>query len=172
MFPTENRTRYLVQAALIAALYAALTLAFEPFSYGLMQVRVSEALCVLVLFTSSAVPGLFVGCFVANFIGVCLGQSIPLDVFAGSLTTLLAAYMGYRMRRNPWLVPLPAVALNAIVVGLMLYYVFLPGSGMEVSLLFCALSVGAGQFIACYVLGMPLYFALRKSRLAERASVV
>ena len=79
----------LVQGALIGALYAVLTLAAAPISYGLMQVRISEALSVLPYFTAAAVPGLFVGCIVANL----LGGAALYDVIFGSLATLLAAFL-------------------------------------------------------------------------------
>ena len=78
----NNKTGYITQAAVIAALYAVITYALAPISYGAVQFRLSEALCVLAAFTPSAVPGLFVGCLVANV----LGTAVPMDVIFGSLT--------------------------------------------------------------------------------------
>ncbi|MGI6192082.1 MAG: QueT transporter family protein [Christensenellales bacterium] len=145
----------LVQGALIAAIYAALTLLLAPISYGLMQIRVSEALCVLPLFTPAAVPGLFVGCLLANIIG---GMGIY-DVVIGSLATLVAAVLTLLLKkRSPWLAPLPTIIVNAFAVGAMLCYLV----GVGESFLVCALYVGAGELIACYVLGMPLYYGLKK----------
>ena len=149
----KKSVRYLVQAALIAALYAALTLALQPISFSATgQVRVSEALTVLPFFTPAAVPGLFVGCLLANLIG---GYGI-LDIVFGSLATLLAALAARKLRGWPYLVPLPSVLFNAAIVGPMLSYVtgfpMLPTVGYVV----------LGQLAACYVLGLPLLYLLRR----------
>lgn len=145
----------MVQGALIAAIYACLTLLLAPIGYGLMQIRVSEALCVLPLFTSAAVPGLFVGCLLANLIA---GLGIY-DVIIGSLATLAAAVITLLLKkRSPWIAPLPTVIVNALAVGAMLAYLVGVGESFAV----CAAYVGAGELIACYALGMPLYFALKR----------
>ena len=147
----------IVRGALIGALYVLLTLAVQPISSGLMQMRVSEALCVLPFFTPAAVPGLFIGCFVANLI---MGSALP-DVVFGSLATLLSAAATYGMRKfgwSKWLAPFPAVFFNAVIVGYLLTYVYNVGVPWEVS----ALYVGAGQALSCYVLGIPLLFGLEK----------
>ncbi len=145
------KAKDLARGALIGALYVLLTLLFAPISSGLAQMRVSEALCVLPCFTFSAVPGLFIGCLIANL----LTGAAPYDVLFGSLATLLAAIAAWRMRRagwNRWLMPLPSVLFNALIVGWLLCYVYAVG----VSFPLCALYVGAGQAAACYGLGMPL----------------
>ncbi|WP_130861992.1 QueT transporter family protein [Bacilliculturomica massiliensis] len=144
----EKGTNFLIQSAVIAALYAALTLALAPFSYGVMQVRISEALTVLPFFTPAAVPGLFVGCLLANIIGP-YGLA---DVIGGSLTTLIAAFLSYKLRGRPLLVPLPPVAANGLIMGCMLHYVF----GVPVALWACILGVALGELIACYGIGYPL----------------
>lgn len=147
----------IVRGALIGALYVLLTITVQPISSGLMQMRVSEALCVLPYFTSAAVPGLFIGCFVANLI---MGSALP-DVVFGSIATLLSAAATCGMRKlgwSKWLAPLPAVLFNAVIVGYLLTYVYNVGVSWEVS----ALYVGAGQALSCYVLGMPLLFGLEK----------
>ena len=93
-------TLFLVQAALIAAVYVVLTLVFAPFSYGEIQVRISEALTILPFFTPAAIPGLFVGCILANL----LGGAIPLDIAFGSIATLIGAVFTYgRCRRDHFL---------------------------------------------------------------------
>lgn len=151
-------TKKLVQGALIGALYAALTLAAAPISYGLMQVRISEALCILPFFTPAAVPGLFIGCLVANL----AGGAVLYDVVFGSLATLLAALLTWWLRvrgASKWLAPLPAVVLNALIVGALMHLVYLPG---EVTFPVAAAYVGAGQAIACYGLGMPLFYVLER----------
>lgn len=149
--------RYLVRASLIAAIYAVLTIALQPISYGMMQVRVSEALTVLPFFTPAAVPGLFIGCLIANIYG---GLGI-IDIVFGSLATLLAAYVSYKIRKRA-LVPLPPVVVNAVVIGFVLYYAFMGDTALEAPLLVLMGWVGLGQLIACYGLGYPLMILLEK----------
>ena len=109
---------WIAQSAAIAALYVVLTLIFAPISFGEMQVRISEALTILPLFTPAAIPGLFVGCILGNL----LGGAIPLDTSFGSLATLIGAVGGYLLRKNRWLVPLPTVLANALIVPFVLRY--------------------------------------------------
>lgn len=165
----RKEVRYLCHGAIIAALYAVLTLATWSFSSMSIQVRISEAFAVLPLFTPAAVPGLFVGCLIANL----LGGGIVIDTVFGSLATLVAACLTYligkRIRgKARWiLAPLPAVLLNAIVVPFVLYYGygftdFMGYDGLVPVLLLNALSVGIGEIISCYGLGIPLYHALDK----------
>jgi uncharacterized membrane protein len=151
------RTRFLTRGALIGALYVLISLAVAPFGSGLIQMRLSEALCVLPWFTSAAIPGLFLGCLLSNL----LTGAVVYDVIFGSLATGLAALYTYVLRRrgcSKWLAPLPAVIINALVVGYLLAYVYQVG----VPLPLCALSVAAGQAAACYGLGMPLLGFLEK----------
>lgn len=150
----ENKTKFLVKAGIIAALYAVLTLLIAPLSYGQMQVRISEALTILPFFTPAAIPGLFAGCLLANFFGSPLGM---LDVILGSLTTLVAAWMASKIR-NKYLVPLPAIVLNALVIPYVLY-VFL-GFPYLVSVLW----VGIGEIAAVYGLGLPLLLFIDKNK--------
>jgi Predicted membrane protein len=142
---TMMKTRYLVEASTIAALYAALTILIMPFASGQLQVRISEALTILPFFTPAAIPGLFVGCILANIV---TGAGIY-DVILGSLATLLAAYITYKMPKK-FLAPLPPVIINAVVVAIILKISFnlpiLPSMGF----------VALGETIACYVLGYPL----------------
>ncbi len=136
-------TRRLAHGAVIAALYAALTLIFEPISFGAMQVRIAETLSILPMFTPAAVPGLFVGCLLANL----LGGAIVWDVIFGSLATLIGAALGYALRANRWLVPIPAVIANTVIVPLVLRY----GYGVEMPLALLALYIAAGEITGCYV---------------------
>lgn len=147
-------TRFLVRSAAIAAIYAALTMLFEPISYGVGQIRVAEALNVLVFFTPAAIPGLFVGCILANILG---GFGLY-DIVLGSAATLIAAFLAYRLRSRKWLVPMPAVILNALVIGPMLYYLI----GLGDSLWLNIALVGAGQLVACYALGYPLLLLIER----------
>ncbi len=146
-------TRYIAEAALIAAMYAVLTIAFAPISYGQVQLRVSEVLTVLPFFTPAAVPGLFVGCVVANIYG---GQG-PIDIIFGSLATLIAAYLTYKAPKR-WLAPLPPVIVNGVIIGFVLYYV------TQAPLFITMGWVALGEAIACYALGYPLLTLLDKSR--------
>jgi len=148
--------RNLTLAAVIAALYAALTIGGYGFSYGPVQLRVSEALTVLPFFFPTAIPGLFIGCLTANLIS----PYGPLDLVFGSLATLLAAFWTSRMKSR-WLAPLPPVLCNAVIVGATIAYsetglgpAFLPAYA------FHAATVGLGELVACYVLGLLLLSVL------------
>ena len=97
----DRKVLYLVQAAAIAAIYVVLTTVFAAFSFGEIQIRLSEALTVLPYFTPAAVPGLFVGCIIGNL----LGGAIPVDIVCGSIATLLGAVFTYKLRRYRYLAP-------------------------------------------------------------------
>ncbi|MGI6152852.1 MAG: QueT transporter family protein [Christensenellaceae bacterium] len=150
----KHTARFICEMAIIAAIYAVLTLILAPISFGPMQVRVSEALCVLPFFTPAAVPGLFIGCLIANLFGSTLGI---LDIAIGSLATLLSAFIASKLKQK-WLVPLPSVILNAFLVGLVLHLV------LDLPYWINVLYVGIGQGIACYVAGMPLLFILERNK--------
>ena len=143
--------RFLTESAVIAAIYVTLTVLLAPLSYGVMQIRISEALTVLPFFTPTAVPGLFIGCAIANLVG---GNGIA-DIVFGSVATLLAAFLTRKIK-NQWLAPLPPVLINAVVVGAMLSAV------LSLPFWSTALLVGAGQAIACYGVGLQLLLLLKK----------
>ncbi len=149
----SKRFNYWTRAAMIGALYATITVIFAPISYGMVQVRISEMLLVLPYFMPAAIPGLFVGTLIANMFG---GLGI-LDIVFGSLATLLSAYLVSKIG-NKYLVPLPPIIINAIVVGLVLHYV------LGLPLYLTAMWVGIGQVIACYGLGLPLLLFLERHR--------
>lgn len=150
------KTKYLSHGAIIAALYTALTVVTMPISYGVMQIRAAEALTVLPAFTPAAIPGLFVGCFISNM----LGPNGVIDIVFGSIATLIASIATYRLRKKLFLVPLPPVIVNGIIIGPMLHYVY----KVPVSLLACILWVALGELIACYGIGYPLLRYLNKRR--------
>lgn len=147
----NSKIKFMTQAAVIAAMYAALTILLAPISYGEVQVRVSEALTVLPFFTPAAIPGLFIGCLISNMVG---GNGIW-DIVLGSIATLLAAYLTRKMP-NKLLAPLPPVIINAVIVGVMLSYVLSLPVWLPIAF------VGLGELIACYVLGYPLMLVLEK----------
>jgi uncharacterized membrane protein len=152
---TDPKVTWITQGAAIAALYVVLTLVFAPISFGPVQVRVAEALCILPMFTPAAIPGLFIGCLIANFIG----GGIILDVIFGSLATLIGAVLGYMLRSNRWLVPVPAVIANAIIVPLVLRF----GYGVvDVAIPILMLQILIGEIAGCYVLGELFGTALLK----------
>lgn len=152
-----NAVRSLARSAMIAAVYAALTLALPALSYGPIQLRFSEALTVLPFLLPEAIPGLFLGCVLANLLS-SFGLA---DVIFGSLATLLAALWTARMK-NPWLAPLPPVLSNMVIVGGMIAWFEAGGfgPGFLPAWLYNGVSVAAGELAACFLLGMLLLWAL------------
>ena len=153
---TQQRLFNICVAGLIAALYTVLTVIVGSFGLanGAIQLRVSEALCVLPFFTFAAIPGLTIGCLLSNLLLGCLWQ----DVIFGSLATLLGAVGAYLIRRHEWLVPLPTVIANVLIVPPILAYAY----HAEEGLLFLMLTVGIGEILSAYVLGMIFLGALRR----------
>jgi len=147
----SKKNRYIVTAAVIAALYAVLTLTLAPFSYGYGQLRFSEILTVLPAFTPAAIPGLFVGCILGN-IESPLG---PVDIAIGSTATLLAACLSYIMPKK-WLVPLPPILCNGLIVGAELHLL------LHAPLVLAMISVAIGEAVVCYAGGIPFMLALGK----------
>ena len=98
----QQRVRFITLAAIIAALYVVLTLVSAAFglSSGVIQVRISESLCILAFFTPAAIPGMTIGCLVSNLV---TGANV-LDVVFGTLATLLGVYGGYLLRKKKWLI--------------------------------------------------------------------
>lgn len=140
---------FLVQAAMIAAVYVVLTFLFAPFSFGEIQVRISEALTILPIFTPAAIPGLFVGCLLGNFLG---GAMIP-DVIFGSAATLIGAVFTYLLRKQSrFLAPLPPIAANILIVPFVLRYAY----GILLPIPFMMLTVGVGEIVSCGILGLLL----------------
>ena len=147
----------LTLAALIAAVYAVLTLALPIPAYSGVQLRVAEAMTVLPFLFPAATPGLFVGCFIAN-----LFSPYPLDILCGSLATLLACLMTQRVP-NRWLAPLPPVLCNMVIVGAEIAWFETGfGPGFWTAYAFNAFTVGLGELIACVVLGELLLSILPK----------
>ncbi len=152
MRTTTSYIRYLVEAAIIAAMYATLTILI-PGGSGQIQVRVSEALTVLAFFTPAAIPGLFIGCLSANlFVGAGI-----YDIVFGSLATLVAAFLTSKMPAK-YLAPLPPVITNAVVVA------FILKISINAPLLVTMGFVALGELVACYGLGYPLMLFLEKQR--------
>lgn len=152
---SSKNTKLLVQAAAIAAVYVVLTMVFAPISFGEIQVRVSEALTILPFFTPAAIPGLFVGCLVGNILG---GAILP-DIIFGSLATLIGAVFSWMLRKNRYLVPVPPIVSNTVIVPLVLRF----GYGINLPIPMMMLTVCIGEVISCGVIGLILLFALEKA---------
>lgn len=154
----ENKTLYLTQGAAVAALYVALTYLASALglSSGAIQVRFSEALTILPCFFGAAVPGLFVGCLLANL----LTGAVVWDVVFGSIATLLGAIGTRLLRKNRWLACLPPIISNILIVPFVLAYAY----GVPDTIPYLMLTVGAGEVISCGILGQLLYTALDKRR--------
>jgi len=155
----DKKVLFLTQGAMIAALYVVLTTIFAPISFSEIQVRISEALTILPVFTPAAVPGLFIGCIIANILG---GAVLP-DIIFGSIATLIGAVFTWKLReKSPYLAPIPPIVSNAVIVPFVLRYAY----GVPLPIPLMMLTVGIGEVISCGVFGMILYFALKKSRTA------
>lgn len=145
---------FIVQAAMIAAIYVVLVLIFQPISISYIQVRIAEALTILPFFTPAAIPGVTIGCLLGNLISGC----DVLDIVFGSLATLLGALGSYSLRKNKFLVPIPPIVANTIIVPWVLRFAY----GEALSIPFMMLTVGVGEVLSCGVLGLTLLFALSR----------
>ena len=131
-------TQFLAEAAVIGAIYVVLTLLFAPLSYG-----------------EIAIPGLFVGCIIANL----FGGAIPVDIIFGSIATLIGAVFTYRLRScNRFLAPIPPIVSNAVIVPFVLHF----GYGVNLPIPLMMLTVGIGEVVSCGVVGLILQTALLK----------
>ena len=142
---TSNKIYFMVYAAMIAAIYTVLTMVFAPISFGPIQFRISEILCILPLFTPAAIPGLFIGCLLSNF----LCGAAMLDVIFGSLATLIGAVGSYLLRRNKWAVCIPPIVANTIIIPWVLRFAY----GSEDMIWYAMITVGIGEILAIGVLG-------------------
>lgn len=141
----------LTRIAIIAALYAAITLLLAPISYGVVQLRLAEALTVLPILFPEAIPGLFLGVLIANIFG---GLGLP-DILGGSLVTLLAACVTYYFRRSI-VAYLSPVLFNAFLISLYLHVIY------EWPYWLTVISIGISQTIVVLGLGYPLVKKLGK----------
>ena len=152
----ENKTRNLVHSALIAAIYVVLTLLLRPISYGPIQFRISEALCVLPYFTPAAIPGVFIGCLLSNL----LGGAVLMDVVFGSLATLIGGIGSWLLRKNRFLVSVPPILANTLIIPWVLKFAY----GSEDMVWYMMITIGISEILAIGVLGQLLISALAKYR--------
>ena len=149
---------YLTQGAMIAALYVLLTYAASllGLASGVIQFRLSEMLCILACFTPAAIPGLYVGCLLANI----LTGAVVWDILFGPVATLVGALGTWLLRRNPYLAVLPPIAANVVIVPMVLKYAYMA----EDAIPYLMLTVGVGEVVTCGVLGILLYSVVRRYR--------
>lgn len=155
------KTKKLVRSALIAAVYAALCLALQPLSYGLVQIRVAEMLCLLPVFGTDYIVGVTAGCFLANLLGVSLGTTVAVDVLFGTMATLLACLFtwllrGVRVKGLALPASLPPVISNALIIGAELSIFFTEGALTAPLVALNMVTVGLGEVVSCCVLGVAL----------------
>lgn len=154
----NKKALFITQAAMIAAIYVVLTYFINAFELasGAVQIRISEALTILPVFTPAAIPGVFLGCLLSNL----LTGGIVWDVVFGSLASLIGAVGTYLLRKHKYLAPIPPIVANTLIVPFVLSY----GYGIPGSIPFFMLTVGIGEVISCYVLGVLLMTVLGKYR--------
>lgn len=159
-------TRYLVTGAIIAALYVVLTFLSNAFglAYGPIQFRISEALTVLPILTPAAIPGLVIGCLISNILSFN-----AVDMVFGTLATLIAAVLTRALKKIkvfglPILSILPPILVNAFVVGAEISIFYLEKASFLSGFWISALEIGLGQTAVCFLLGLPLYLALKNKR--------
>ncbi len=153
-------TKQLTRAAMIAAFYAALTLILQPMSFGPVQFRAAEALTLLPILCAEAIPGLAVGCLIANL----LGGAMWYDVLFGTLATLLAAVCTRKLREYPHAAAMMPVIFNALIVGPAVYLAYSYGGTLSVPLLLKDIStVAIGEMAVCLILGQGLVGMLKNN---------
>jgi len=152
------KTKKLTLGAIIAALYVVLTFLAQimGLASGAIQVRFSEALCVLPIFTPAAVSGLFIGCLLSNL----LAGGIVWDVIFGSLATLIGAFGTRRLRQRPYLAVIPPILANTLIIPFVLRYAY----GISGSVPYFMLTVGIGEVMSCGILGILLYKSIKKTK--------
>ncbi len=170
----KSTTYQLVQGAMVAALYAALTLALAPLSFGQVQIRFAEALTLLAVLSPANIYGLTLGCLIANGVGFVMGVNIlgAFDMLFGTLATLIAAVLSYLLRnvrigRLPVLSALSPVLINGIIIGGELS-VLLTNSLAPVPFFTNAAFVAVGEVIPCVVLGLILIYTIEKTGLDKK----
>lgn len=164
-------TRRIAFAGVLAAVYAAVTILegtlVPTLAYGTIQFRFAEALTVLCCFTPAAIPGMVIGCMAANLASFVSAW----DFVIGSCATLLACVLTWAMSRDldarrwkVWLIPLPTILCNAVIVGAEIAFFFDTDKAFWTAFGFNALTVGAGEAAVMYALGLPLLLWLLHSR--------
>ena len=159
------------RCSVVAALYAAVSVMLLPLSFGAIQVRVAEALTVLPVLTPRGVWGVTLGCIITNAYGVATGANIlgAADIIIGSVATFSAAVLTRLLRRFeikglPVLATVPPVLINAVIIGAEITFAE-TGTISSPLLIFNMLYVGAGQLLSCSVLGLLLFWSIKRTGL-------
>ena len=158
-------TRTIALSGIVAAVYAVITIVW-PLSYGSVQFRLSEALCILPAFVPVTGIGLTVGCFVANLFSTVSA----LDIVIGTLATAIGCLFTTRCKKV-WTMPLPTVISNTVLVGAMLAWVYSPDALLQ-GFVVNAAGVAFGELVVLYALGVPLAVLLKKSNALSRAGLM
>lgn len=155
----NSKVKNITHSAIIAALYVVLTLAAQllGLASGTIQVRFSEALTILPVFTSAAIPGLAIGCLISNIIS----GGVIWDIIFGTFATLIGAVGTYMLRKHKWAAPIPPIIANTVIVPFVLIYAY----GATEALPFLMLTVGIGEIISAGVLGTVLLKAFDKNNI-------
>ncbi|MBE6635472.1 MAG: QueT transporter family protein [Ruminococcaceae bacterium] len=162
---TSHSVRYITRSAAIAVIYASLAYVSAPLQLFFFQFRLSEAMCILPIFMPEAIPGLFIGCIIANY----LSGAVVFDIIFGSIATLIGALGAYALRRLPdklmWMTTLPTVLANAFIVPFVIMYAY----GSPESYLFLAVTVAVGEIVTASLLGSLFYYRFKDilSRLSQ-----
>ena len=162
----RKRIKFIVFNGIVAALYVVFTAPFANIAYGPIQVRIAEVMAVLPIFSSGMIPGVTLGCFIANLVNP--GNLGPVDVVGGSLATLIAGFLSYFIgKKNKWLGLIPPVVVNGLLVGGYLPFLLVDeGSSVTFeAVIISMLSVAGSEAVLLLVLGIPLMLAIEKTGL-------
>ena len=147
---------HILTAAIIAAIYVVLTMFTNMLGLasGAIQIRISECLCILPIFTVAAIPGVFLGCLISNLLCGC----VVWDIIFGSLATLIGAVFTYLLKNNKYLSILPPILSNTLIIPFVLKFAY----GIPGNIWYFFVTVGLGEIISCGILGILLYNCLKK----------
>ena len=155
--------RQIALSGIAAGLYVAVTVLTASFAYGSIQFRIADAMCLLVCIEPSLTVGLTLGCLIANLFSTVSA----LDIIIGTAGTLLGCLLTVHIKKT-WLLPIPTILSNAILVGAMLSWVLMPASEFWQGFAVMGGEVALGEAVVLYALGVPLVIAMRRTGLMER----
>ena len=164
----KRRIKFIVNNGIIAALYVVLTLPFAQIAYGPLQVRLAEIMTVLPGFAAGTIPGITLGCFIANLFNP--NNLGPVDIIGGTLATLIAGYLSYLVgKKNQTFAIIPPVVINGLVVGGYLPFLLTDGTSaitfqvMAISML----EVAGSEAALLVVLGLPFIAIIKKTKIKD-----
>lgn len=162
-------SKRMARCGLIAALYTTLCMVLAPVSFGAVQVRLAEALCLLPVFGADYILGVTLGCFVSNLLGVSMGTTVALDILFGTLATFFACVFTWLLRHFRIFglalpAAIPPVLFNAVIIGLEISFFFPDGAITLPLILLNMFSIGLGEVISCCLLGTALVRLIERNR--------